>query len=226
MSWTDARISVLEKMWKDGSSAADIAKELGEGVTRNAVIGKAHRMGLSGRPSPIKKKKATGAKTTKKATTKKAATKKTTKKAVAKKPAKKIVAKMASKKTKALAPRKIKKSLAATQEEIELLRLDADTIPEDGGVSLLDLTERMCKWPFGDPQEDNFTFCGCERYLNKPYCQDHVLIAYQASSKARAAAKARDAAAQEEDAVDEDEEDELANVDNAEVDEDNVGKVD
>ena len=55
MSWTDERIAVLKKMWKSGSSAADIAKELGKGVTRNAVIGKAHRMGLSGRPSPIKK---------------------------------------------------------------------------------------------------------------------------------------------------------------------------
>ncbi|HRI77641.1 MAG TPA: GcrA family cell cycle regulator, partial [Alphaproteobacteria bacterium] len=55
MSWTDERIALLKKMWKDGKSAAEIAKTLGKGVTRNAVIGKAHRMGLSGRPSPIKK---------------------------------------------------------------------------------------------------------------------------------------------------------------------------
>ena len=55
MSWTDERINLLKKMWKDGKSAADIAKTLAKGVTRNAVIGKAHRMGLSNRPSPIKK---------------------------------------------------------------------------------------------------------------------------------------------------------------------------
>ena len=55
MSWTDERINTLKKMWKEGKSAAEIAKALGKGVTRNAVIGKAHRMGLSGRPSPIKK---------------------------------------------------------------------------------------------------------------------------------------------------------------------------
>ena len=55
MSWTDERINTLKKMWKEGKSAAEIAKTLGKGVTRNAVIGKAHRMGLSGRPSPIKK---------------------------------------------------------------------------------------------------------------------------------------------------------------------------
>ena len=75
MSWTDERIATLKKMWKDGHSAADIAKKLGEGVTRNAVIGKAHRMGLSGRPSPIKKK-ATAKKTVKKVAAKKPAAKK------------------------------------------------------------------------------------------------------------------------------------------------------
>ncbi len=53
MSWTDERIALLKKMWKEGKSAADIAKTLGKGVTRNAVIGKAHRLKLSGRVSPI-----------------------------------------------------------------------------------------------------------------------------------------------------------------------------
>src|ERR1700757_855090 len=62
MSWTDERIALLKKMWKEGKSAADIAKTLAKGVTRNAVIGKAHRMGLSNRPSPIKKTDAPAAK--------------------------------------------------------------------------------------------------------------------------------------------------------------------
>ncbi|MDE1918978.1 MAG: GcrA cell cycle regulator, partial [Sphingomonadales bacterium] len=53
MSWTDERIEKLTKMWEGGSTASQIADELG-GVSRNAVIGKAHRLGLKARPSPVK----------------------------------------------------------------------------------------------------------------------------------------------------------------------------
>ena len=51
MSWTDERVGTLKKLWLDGLSASQIAKQLG-GVTRNAVIGKVHRLGLSGRAAP------------------------------------------------------------------------------------------------------------------------------------------------------------------------------
>ncbi|GAM05071.1 cell cycle regulator GcrA [Novosphingobium sp. MBES04] len=53
MSWTDERIEKLTKMWEGGATASQIAEELG-GVSRNAVIGKAHRLGLKARPSPVK----------------------------------------------------------------------------------------------------------------------------------------------------------------------------
>src|SRR5947208_15146331 len=53
MSWTEERIERLKKMWHDGMTASHIADELG-GVSRNAVIGKAHRLGLQARPSPVK----------------------------------------------------------------------------------------------------------------------------------------------------------------------------
>src|SRR3954451_11674173 len=53
MSWTEERIERLKKMWHDGATASEIADELG-GVSRNAVIGKAHRLGLEQRPSPVK----------------------------------------------------------------------------------------------------------------------------------------------------------------------------
>ena len=53
MSWTEERIEKLTKMWEGGSTASQIADELG-GVSRNAVIGKAHRLGLKARPSPVK----------------------------------------------------------------------------------------------------------------------------------------------------------------------------
>ena len=53
MSWTEERIERLKKMWADGATASQIADELGS-VSRNAVIGKAHRLGLEQRPSPVK----------------------------------------------------------------------------------------------------------------------------------------------------------------------------
>jgi len=54
MSWTDERIETLKTMWEAGQTASQIAEALGEGVSRNAVIGKAHRLGLQARPSPVK----------------------------------------------------------------------------------------------------------------------------------------------------------------------------
>ena len=54
MSWTDERVELLKKLWGEGQSASQIAKELG-GVTRNAVIGKVHRLGLSNRASSSSK---------------------------------------------------------------------------------------------------------------------------------------------------------------------------
>ncbi len=124
MAWTDDRIAILKKLWDDGLTASQIATELGEGVTRNAVIGKAHRLELKGRPSPVKSD---------------------SKKAKAKKPKK--AAKNSSKK-----------------------------------VSLLDLTERICKWPIGHPGEDDFHFCGQESLAGHPYCQNHCAEAYQAQA--------------------------------------------
>ena len=101
--WTDERVQKLRDMWTDGMSASQIANELG-GVTRNAVIGKAHRLGLQKRPSPIKRQ----------------------------------------------------------------------------GVSILDLKDRMCRWPNGHPGETGFHFCGKTTVQGMPYCNDHCLQAYQA----------------------------------------------
>lgn len=57
MAWTDDRIELLRRLWLQGQTASQIAEQLGAGVTRNAVIGKAHRLGLSGRPTPVKEMK-------------------------------------------------------------------------------------------------------------------------------------------------------------------------
>jgi GcrA cell cycle regulator len=163
MSWTDERIALLKKMWKEGKSAAEIAKTLGKGVTRNAVIGKAHRMGLSGRPSPIKKPTP--------------ATKKEAAAAPARKETKDV--------KKAAAPAGGKANPALAKEAEELKKIEKEIVPLGGGVSLLELTERMCKWPIGDPREADFTFCGRGIRVGTPYCPDHASMAYQSSSRSR-----------------------------------------
>jgi GcrA cell cycle regulator len=173
LSWTDDRIGLLKRMWKEGKSAADIAKALGKGVTRNAVIGKAHRMGLSGRPSPIT------------AVPKKAETKEVSKKSSApagKKDAPKE-AKLPPGKKGAAPAAPLAKNMPPPRDMEELKRIEKEQIPPGGGVALIDLTERMCKWPIGDPREPEFTFCGRGIRPGTPYCPDHAATAYQSSSR-------------------------------------------
>ncbi len=174
MSWTKERTSLLEKLWTEGKSAAEIAKELG-GVTRNAVIGKAHRMGLSGRPSPIKK-----------ATKSKAST--TTKK----KTAAKSTAPTIKPRTKKSAPPKrenetpLPKSIKPIPAGPKKVKKE---IPSGKGLGILDLTDRICKWPHGDPQEADFHFCGEPVHPGRTYCMPHCTEAYQVLQKKAAAAK-------------------------------------
>lgn len=206
MSWTDERIAQLKKMWKEGKSAAEIAKVLGKGVTRNAVIGKAHRMDLSGRPSPIKKPPSSAAKTAaKKEPAKKPALVKTAAAPVKKGVPVKLAASTAAKPVlKSVAPVKngtkpvlkkpsvtlvsspaVKKGFPS-KEIAEPRKMEKEEIPADGGVALIDLTERMCKWPIGDPRDADFTFCGHAGKAGTPYCPHHASIAYQTSGRNRA----------------------------------------
>jgi GcrA cell cycle regulator len=213
MSWTDERIALLKKMWKDGKSAAEIAKTLGKGVTRNAVIGKAHRMGLSGRPSPIKKPAAPK---------KEPAAKKERATAA---PAAPAAPAGRGKKAAVTPPAATAKASAQLNKEVEELKsIQKEIVPLGGGVPLIDLTERMCKWPIGDPRDADFTFCGRGIRPGTPYCPDHAAMAYQTSSRSRGTAMhspaRQKAAAVEEVEVEVDDE-----VD-AEVDDDDVDVVD
>lgn len=204
MSWTDERIAVLKKMWKEGKSAAEIAKTLGKGVTRNAVIGKAHRMGLSGRPSPIKKPAASKKEPAKKKAAPKAAT------------AKKSSAPAA-------APAREKAGPAVAKEAEELKKIEKEVVPVGGGVSLLELTERMCKWPIGDPREADFTFCGLAIRPGTPYCPEHAAMAYQSSSRSRTAAANQDKNKKAVEAEDEDDVDvDVDDVDDVDDDDDDA----
>lgn len=142
-SWSEERVELLKKLWDEGKTAAQIAETLG-GVTRNAVIGKAHRLKLSGRVSPIKTSKKVKSSAPSQATSKQ-----TGQPAQRSKPAPEFV----------------------------------DKAPEGDGISLLELRERNCRWPLGDPQHADFKFCGCSSLPGIPYCPEHASIAYQASKR-------------------------------------------
>ena len=149
MSWTEDRVSLLKKLWGDGHTAAEIAKQLG-GVTRNAVIGKAHRLKLSNRVSPIQQNK-------------KPANKNTQRKVVEK-----------EKITTSPTP----KSTTPTTSALK------SPSPENL-YSLTELQPRMCRWPSGDPREEDFGFCGERTISGIPYCAEHAKVAYQAATRNR-----------------------------------------
>ncbi len=211
MSWTDERIATLKKMWEGGSTASQIAEELG-GVSRNAVIGKAHRLGLKSRPSPVKandkKKKAAAKKTTKSAATaKKTASTKAAAKPTAKAPAKEESAPAAKTSS---APAKDNNSQPVPNPTPELPKIvsvgpggflrqgpgdqqapippapprrlvPAKPSPEIADkTSLLDLSDKVCRWPMGHPGEPDFHFCGEAVNPGFPYCVEHCGRAYQA----------------------------------------------
>lgn len=184
MSWTDERIATLKKMWLQGKSASEIAEKLG-GVTRNAVIGKAHRLNLSGRPSPIKKvavpKKAAAA-----------AAPAPAKKPAAAAPVAKAKPAPAPAAPKAAAPKAAAAPAARSTgpgpgkppEIVQLAALANATSRADGKIiSILELSERVCRWPVGDPRDGNFGYCGAEAYGAHPYCAEHVAIAFQAPNR-------------------------------------------
>ena len=151
MAWTDERIAQLKAGWEGGKTASQIAEQLGEGVTRNAVIGKAHRLGLESRPSPVKAGEDTEA-----AVVTRAATVAPVPPAAAAPPA--VAAPVAA--------RPVAKKPARTGNAAK--------------TSLLDLNEKICKWPIGHPGDSDFHFCGKPSQAGFPYCTEHCLQAYQA----------------------------------------------
>lgn len=180
MSWTDERVELLKKMWTEGQSASQIAKELG-GVTRNAVIGKVHRLGLSNRagsaaaPAPEKK-------TAKSSSTAKSEPKKTTKAA----PKEKVIeVTVAPRKPIVPAGQPLPPQPSANEISPEALATVREVEKTAKKISLMELTERTCKWPIGDPATEEFWFCGLAVQQGKPYCEAHVGVAFQPMSSRR-----------------------------------------
>jgi len=191
MSWTDERVELLKKMWGEGQSASQIAKELG-GVTRNAVIGKVHRLGLSNRAG-------SGAATAKPEPKAKPATPKAEVKPKAEaKP--KVEAKPQPKEEPvpetriAVMPARAKiipagqplpPQPSANEISPEALAKVSEIEKKAKRLSLMELTERTCKWPVGDPATEDFWFCGLPVQAGKPYCEAHVGVAFQPMSSRR-----------------------------------------
>lgn len=182
MSWTDERVEMLKRMWGEGQSASQIAKELG-GVTRNAVIGKVHRLGLSNRTAAA----------TKPETKEKPVPKPETKpKSVAKpqdppvlEEAEPAVPKVPARKQIIPAGQPLPPQPSANEISPEALAKVSEIEKKAKRLSLMELTERTCKWPVGDPATEHFWFCGLPVKQGKPYCEAHVGVAFQPMSSRR-----------------------------------------
>jgi len=203
MSWSDERVETLKKMWTEGQSASQIAKELG-GVTRNAVIGKVHRLGLSNRAGAAGAPDATPAVPAPEAPA-----------TPAPKPAAQTEARPepeAESAAPAAVPEPDVEDHEETTEEAPRTNarrpiipagqplppqpsaneIDPDALAKVSEVekaakklSLMELTERTCKWPIGDPATEDFYFCGLPVQQGKPYCEAHVGVAFQPMSSRR-----------------------------------------
>lgn len=206
MAWTDERIDQLKAMWEGGKTASQIAEELG-GVSRNAVIGKAHRLGLQSRPSPVKEKeKEAKAPAPRKPAAPKAEAAPAPRPAPAAPPAPRpepVAARPAAPapqpQPQAAAPRPSSEPALRSIGPGGFLRqgpgdqqapippapprrlVPAKPSPDMAGkTSLLDLNDRICKWPMGHPGEPDFHFCGDKVNPGFPYCVQHCGQAYQA----------------------------------------------
>lgn len=191
MSWTDERVETLKKMWGDGQSASQIAKALG-GVTRNAVIGKVHRLGLSNRaagPAPAKATDPVGAKS---------AAMETLKPEAKPIPAEKVMSgtkaepasaapRPAIPARKAIIPagQPLPPQPSANEISPEAIASQREVEKKAKRLTLMELTERTCKWPIGDPATPDFWFCGLPAEQGKPYCEAHVGVAFQPMSSRR-----------------------------------------
>ncbi|MDO5528708.1 MAG: GcrA family cell cycle regulator [Paracoccus sp. (in: a-proteobacteria)] len=202
MSWTDERVETLKRMWAEGQSASQIAKELGD-VTRNAVIGKVHRLGLSNRnddaaepaaaqpapapePAPEPKPRAAKGKAAKAAKAE----------APPAPPAEEQPAEQAAEPAPATptyvgrrpivpAGQPLPPQPSANEISPEALASVREVEKKSRKLTLMELTERTCKWPIGDPATDKFWFCGLPSQPGKPYCEAHVSVAFQPMSSRR-----------------------------------------
>jgi len=216
MSWTDERVETLKKMWTEGQSASQIAKELG-GVTRNAVIGKVHRLGLSNRTgpggkedgeedevlaAPLRVDPVTPARPAVVEPVRPVepprplADRPVTAAPVAEEPMPGVavtggtvmggtVTNLPVRKVIIPAGQPLPPQPSANEISPEALASVREVEKRAKRLTLMELTERTCKWPIGDPATEDFWFCGLPSLPGKPYCEAHVGVAFQPMSARR-----------------------------------------
>jgi GcrA cell cycle regulator len=195
MSWTDERVETLKRMWNEGQSASQIAKELG-GVTRNAVIGKVHRLGLSNRVGSghDEDEAAPAAAPAAAAKPEPAARPDPAPRAETPRPAAANAAPAAP--VSNVTPLPVRKAIIPAGQPLppqpslneispEALASVREVEKRAKKLTLMELTERTCKWPIGDPATEDFWFCGLPSLPGKPYCEAHVGVAFQPMSARR-----------------------------------------
>ena len=162
--WTDELVAQLLKLWEEGLSAADIAQQLGHGLSRNAVIGKIHRLRAAGK-APASRKNDSASR-----------------KRPAPKPRRQADAPAATARTAgsgALAAQPVQavatQALELPREEtrLRLVELEKGLIQD-----IMELRHDSCRWPIGNPGEDDFSYCGRKAGEGKPYCEHHAGLAY------------------------------------------------
>lgn len=193
MSWTDERVETLKRMWAEGQSASQIAKELG-GVTRNAVIGKVHRLGLSNRapggrededdtPVAAKPEPKADPVNTSSARPEPAPPRPAPERPAAAAPSN--VTPLPVRKPIVPAGQPLPPQPSANEISPEALASVREVEKRARRLTLMELTERTCKWPIGDPATEDFWFCGLPSLPGKPYCEAHVGVAFQPMSARR-----------------------------------------
>ncbi len=173
MAWTDERVEVLKTMWLGGSSASQIAAALGD-VTRNAVIGKVHRLGLSGRGKPT-------------STSAPRARKPRAASSGSSRPRRSTSTRTSGGLAIGATALKTDEVLVAELHEDPVARgrVDLVLVGESPKLSIQDLKEDTCRWPVGDPLHDDFHFCGRTSLDSQPYCEYHCNVAFQAPNERR-----------------------------------------
>jgi GcrA cell cycle regulator len=169
MNWTDERVELLTKLWGEGLSASQIARQLG-GVTRNAVIGKVHRLKLSARAKSV-----SSAKRTKKAGDDLAVRGRTVQQHS-----------VMRQRTTVIGNTALKMDVVAESATVTQLFIQEELrAPTSRKLTLVQLGERTCKWPEGDPMLPDFHFCGNDSREGSPYCSFHSKLAFQPASERR-----------------------------------------
>lgn len=168
MSWTDERVEMLKQLWAEGLSASQIAAQIG-GISRNAVIGKVHRLKLSSRG---------------RATPQPARPKKTSRPPVSNvRPAARP---SGGRTTPVVGATALQQQFVVEPAVVTELRPSTDiVVPIARKLALTELTEKTCKWPIGDPLSESFHFCGNQSSETGPYCAYHARLAFQPASERR-----------------------------------------